>query len=113
MREIHGDLTRLTSLPTVLVRYGADPAKYDRDNTKCTDNPSLTRGKRVELCNAVLRTVHALNPPAGSLTIVYVGYARSARSVTQSLEHHHVQSLDDIQYLRSSLERRGWEKTAS
>jgi hypothetical protein len=108
MCEVFADLHRLTGLPTALVRYAAEPARYDVDGRRCSDNPPLTRGQRTELCQSVLRTVAELLPPLGHLLVIYVGYAKSARSVARTLESVHVQSREDAQSLRGELVLRGW-----
>lgn len=109
MLEIHRDLTHLTRRPTVLIRYGADPAKYDRDGDRCTDNPELSRGQRIELCTGVLTKLARYRPPAsGELLVVYVGYAPSARSVASDLDHVHVLDRAGARALPRALRARGW-----
>ena len=113
MLEIHRDLTRMTRRPTALIRYGADPAKYDARGDRCTDNPVLSRGQRIELCTRVIRKVAAHVPPQNGLLVIYVGYARTARSVAHGLNHIHVSDQEALRSLPRMLHEHGWVRSAS
>lgn len=109
MIEVHDALSRLTKLPTAIVRYGAEPAKYTAEGLLCDDNPALTKSQRIRLCRRVLDVVSSIVPPKGELLVIYVAYARTARSTQHHLDSIHVQNMEQAARLESKLAVRGWK----